>query len=234
MQFIVGKMSIIDRRRIVGVISGVLGLIAIVTPFYMHWLSPLFAIIFALRGSEGEESIFIFSIAAPFLLAIPITVWQVRRVFVPSPTKVETVLAYILSTTAMLPVFILSVITFLGHSEYWQEITLSITALLVYWFGAIGNLVLLFKNRVSGRAPGVIAEVFLLLGYLPNALYALIGFSYGSIFWSDPMWLWGIGAYVVLTTCVLYAAQVVLLLRDGKAPSPPLDVTGEAPHTERP
>ena len=87
-----------------------------------------------------------------------------------------------------------------------------VIALLVYWCSAAGNVSLLVRNRLRDVAPGVVAEVYLLLGYLPNALYALIFFSYGPWFGFGPSWGWDAGACLTLevalrsnsTTCAAF------------------------------
>lgn len=205
-----------NRLRLMGLISGAVGVLALFTPF--SWdESPVGAILFVLSSKTDTGLLWI---APPALLAIPIAVWQVRRLVTPRPSQAETVIAYILSTISMLPVLIISgkYLRYALHIVTPRlEDMIQIVALIVYWCAAAGNVSLLFKNRLHGVPACVVAEVYLLLGYLPNALYALIAFSYGSL---PPGWGWDWGAYIVLATCVLYAAQVLSLLRSRKLPAP--------------
>lgn len=196
-----------EWRNLIGLLAGASGVVALVTPFFAG-VTPLQAIRLGLDG----EGVFVFAIAGASHLAIPIAAWQVRRLVVPAPVRAEIVVAYLLSTVAMLPVLIVSVLALSGGEQAADAVR--VIALLVYWCSAAGNVSLLVRNRLRDVAPGVVAEVYLLLGYLPNALYALIFFSYGPWFGFGPSWGWDAGAYVVLTTCVLNAAQVVLLLRN--------------------
>ena len=200
-----------NRRRLIGLISGATGVLALFAPF--SWdKSPVGAILFVLSSGTDRDLLWI---APPALLAIPIAVWQVRRLVTPQPSHAETVIAYILSTISMLPVLIISG-DYLKHA---QDIVISrledviqIAALIVYWCAVVGNVSLLVRNRRHRVPAGVVAEAYLLLGYLPNALYALIAFS-------SPWWDWDWGAYIVLATCALYVAQVLSLLRSGSSPS---------------
>jgi len=194
-------------RKLIGLVAGTSGVVALVTPFFAG-VTPLQALRLGLDG----EGVFVFAMAAASHLAIPIAAWQVRRLVVRSPVRAEILVAYLLSTVAMLPVLIVSVLALSGGEQAADAVR--VIALLVYWCSAAGNVSLLVRNRLRDVAPGVVAEVYLLLGYLPNALYALIFFSYGPWFGFGPSWGWDAGAYVVLTTCVLNAAQVVLLLRN--------------------
>ncbi len=194
-------------RKLIGLVAGTSGVVALVTPFFAG-VTPLQALRLGLDG----EGVFVFAMAAASHLAIPIAAWQVRRLVVRSPVRAEILVAYLLSTVAMLPVLIVSVLALSGGEQAADAVR--VIALLVYWCSAAGNVSLLVRNRLRDVAPGVVAEIYLLLGYLPNALYALIFFSYGPWFGFGPSWGWDVGAYVVLTTCVLNAAQVVLLLRN--------------------
>lgn len=196
-----------DRPILLGWVSAAAGVGALVTPF-VGGVSPLNGMGFGLRG----EGIFLFAVSAAALLAVPIAVWQVRRTWVPVPGKLERALAYLFSSAAMSPVLIASAFTFTAPDP--GASLMSILALAVAWCAVAGNLLVSYRSRVGGKPPAIRAEVFLLLGYLPNALYALIVFSYASLFSFGPSWLWDRGAYLVLVTCVLYTVQVVLLLRD--------------------
>jgi hypothetical protein len=70
---------------------------------------------------------------------------------------------------------------------------------------------LLARNLKRRVVRHVAAEVFLLGGYLPNAVISLFFFFPGAL---------DIGAYVVLATCFAYAARGVALLRSVKTTPP--------------
>jgi hypothetical protein len=197
-----------ERRRVFGLAAGTFGIAALFLPF-TSGISPLDALqlSFDLEG----DGFFLFSIAAPTLLALPIAVWQVRRVLARAPCRLEIALAYGLSTLAMLPVVTTSALMLFGAGPGLQAT--SVAALVVEWCAVVANLVLLAKNRRSRRlSPGSVAEVYLLLGYVPNALYGLVFFSYWSLVFS-PRWAWDTGAWWVLASSLACVAQTVLLMR---------------------
>ena len=205
-------MGLMSReRKIFGIVAGIAGLFALVAPFTAG-TSPIGGMLLAYQ--LDYDGMFLFSISAPALLAIPIAMWQVRRIFVPEPSALEITLAYLFATSAMLPVLGASFLA--GLAWRGDDYPLYRSALAVDWCAVIGNCILLIKNRRDEQAPGVSAEVFLLLGYIPNAMFILIFFSYWTFIFG-PTWGWDFGAYVVLTTCVLYGAQAFLLLRRGEA-----------------
>ena len=203
-----------NRLRLMGLISGATGLLALFAPFSLD-ISPVRAMLIAL-SSKGDR--YLLWIAGPSLLAIPIAAWQVRRLATPLPTRAETIVTYILSTISMLPALVVTVLVLAGKEQ--GANALMIAALIAYWCAVAGNVSLLVRNRLHRAAAGVVAEVYLLLGYLPHALYALIAFSYWSFMgFAPPIWSWNWGAYVVLATCILYVAQVLSLLRSGRPAS---------------
>lgn len=191
-----------------GLISGATGVVALFAPFALG-LSPVRVIL-----DPGEATL---ELAGPLFLAIPIAVWQVLRLAIPLPTRAETILSYILSTISMLPVVHGSVLLFSEHAP--QISVIDIAAVIVCCCAAAGNVSLLVRNRHYGLTPCVIAEAYLLLGYLPHAMFLLIMFSWVKNFSSQPSWGWNWGAYIVLATCLLYIAHVVSLLRSGKPAS---------------
>jgi len=200
--------------RVVALLGSALGFIALWLPF-IDDISPLEAIALS-PHLEGDE-LLLFSIATPALLAIPIVIWNLARLVWPVPIRAERVSAYVLAIAAMAAVVPVSALT-LADGELLGP--LPATALAAAWLAVITNLVLNARNRARGVAAGVAAEMFLLLGYLPSALFALILFSYAPFFSSEPYWLWRLGAYAVLASCVLYAVQAALRLREAAARSP--------------
>jgi len=197
-----------ETRRFFSLAAGALGIAALFLPFASA-VSPLEALqlSFELEG----DGFFLFSISAPTLLAVPIALWQVRRLFVPAPSQREIALAYGFGTLAMLPVMSTSVLVLTEGGD--AATPTSIAALALEWCAVLANLALLARNRkVRTHPTGIAAEAYLLLGYVPNALYALVFFSYWSFIF-EPGWAWNIGAYVVLATCLACIAQTVSLLR---------------------
>ena len=207
-----------SRLRLMGLISGAAGVLALFVPFVPE-ISPVRAMLIGLSSTADRDLLWI---ATPSLLAVPIAAWQVRRLVAPLPMRAESILAYILSTISMLPVFIVSIMIIKNAKLDSGQIEdlIQIAALIAYWCAAAGNVILLVRNRRHGVAAGVVAEVYLLLGYLPHALYALIAFSYWG-FIGEPSWNWDWGAYIVLAACVLYTTHVLSLLRSCKLPSTP-------------
>lgn len=189
------------------------GLLALVTPFTAD-ISPAEGMLLAL-GVEGD-ALFLFAVSAPALVALPIAVWQVRRAFFGAATKIEVALAYLFSVMAMLPVLVVSSLAFSGGE---QSGSLSgVSALTIYWVTVTANVGLFVRNRLKQVPPETCAETFLLLAYIPNALYALTVFSYwGLVF--GPSWMWDVGAYIALTTCVVYVFLASALLRLGRSKS---------------
>jgi hypothetical protein len=197
--------------RVVVMLASALGVVALWLPF-IDQISPLDAIAMS-PGLEGDE-LLLFSIATPALLAVPIALWNLARLVSPVPTAAERRGAYTLSTAAMALVLPISALTLAG-GELLEP--LPVTALAAAWLAVLANVGLSVRNRASGIAAGIAAETYLLLGYLPGALYALILFSYAPFFSSEPYWLWRSGAYAVLATCALYVTQAVLRLRRAAA-----------------
>lgn len=186
------------------------GLLALGLPFIGN-ISPIGALVLA-HNLEGSDAPALLALAAPALLAIPIALWSAARIFVPTPRAFERRAAYLCASAAMLAIVPM---TLLAFGAQVLEDFLGIAALTLYWAAAVVNLGILARNRTRRLPPGVTAEVFLLLAYLPPALYALALFSFTEFFSSEPYWVWRSGAYTVLATCVLYVAQASLRMREG-------------------
>jgi len=141
-----------NRRRLIGLISGATGVLALFVPF--SWdKSPVGAILFVLSSGTDRDLLWL---APPALLAIPIAMWQVRRLVTPQPSHAETVIAYILSTISMLPVLIISG-DYLRHAHdivtRGLESVLPIAALIVYWCAAFGMSASLSETDVTWYRP---------------------------------------------------------------------------------
>jgi hypothetical protein len=85
-----------------------------------------------------------------------------------------------------------------------ESIRCGLILLASCWGFVAANVLLLARNLVRRVPNEVTAEVFLLSGYLPNAVLCLF-----LLF----QWGWNIGAYVVLIACVTYLLTIILLLR---------------------
>ena len=202
-----------ERIAFVRGVAAVAGLIALVIPFTAA-ISPIEGMFLAVE-IEGD-GLFLFVVSAPAFLAIPIALWQIRRIFFGTATNTEVALAYLFSAVAMLPVLVVSYLAFSGGER--DSSFLYFSALAVYWVAATLDVGLLVRNRLRRLPPEICAEVFLLLAYVPNSLFALIVFSYwGMVF--GPSWMWDVGAYVVLATCVTYVVQASMVIRLAKITS---------------
>ncbi len=188
------------RERVAALVLALPGVVALFLPFTVG-VSPLIAVV------KLDFSSPFMLLAAPAFLAVPIAAWQARRCAGGRLSVIEIGLAYSLATAAMLAVL---VDTGIGLSESsLPELGLSGLALLAGCWGFAGANVLLLARNLVRRVPNeVTAEVFLLGGYLPNAVFCLIGFFPRGWFSG-----WDVGAYVVLIACVAYLLTIIFLLR---------------------
>ena len=200
----------ITRKQLFSFWPDVLGVGAIVLPF-LYGVSPLEAF-FIFRFSAFWQ---IWLLAAPLFLAIHIAVWQVLRVLRGIPTKTERVLAYALSTGAMLPPLIPTILivgALLSRNEPLEDGYLRVVVMLVpTWTLVAANALLLLHNLKVAAPAEVTAGVFLVGGYLPNAIFCPIFLSGFSIY----SWSWNIGAYFVFATCIGYVLRIISLMRHG-------------------
>jgi len=190
----------ITRRQLLSFWPDLLGLAALVLPFAFN-VSPLKAL------SGGGLSITLLGVA--FGLAIPIAVWQGLRVWRGTATKTERVVAYVLSVAAMLwpvvwPTLMLAEWFWRGQSLIGDQ-ALTVILTISSWALVSANVLLLRSNLKAAAPAEVTAGVFLTGGYLPNAIFCIIGFS--------DNWGWNIGAYVVMGACIGYVLRMVLLVR---------------------
>ena len=174
-----------NRYNLLGLGSAALGIIALVLPFASN-ISPLDVV----RWLWGNQVLIL--LAAPAFLSIPIAAWQLRRLGSSLPTRPEIALAYLLSIGAMLATLKL----WLNVGLPWESPFFENLALIAC------NAALLARNIKRHVARQVTAEMFLLGGYLPGAIIALVGF------FPD----WDIGAYVVLAASIGYVAKMAVLL----------------------
>jgi len=207
-------MQRIDRLRVVFVLLlSLLGTAALFLPFTFS-TSPFdvaseVASAF-LKGKLTRESALLL-LAAPFFLSIPILIWQVRKLVTDRLTTGEIAAAYVLSTTAMLPIAVgLGVVTFswvreLPGSRY--EFGIGMALAVVLWLLLIANVLLLLRNRRARVSSEPTAEAFLLGGYLPNAIYCLLLF--GQFGRRELQ----IGAYLITVVSIGYLSAIVLLSR---------------------
>jgi hypothetical protein len=204
--------SQVRLASLAGLAAGATGILCLVLPFTAG-ISPLAGLRLAF-GLEGD-TLTLISITAPALLAIPIAAWQVRRIYVPVPAPLEMALAYALAGACLLLIIPASVFV-IGDGGL-DSVLRRFAALAVCWFAVIGVVGLLIRNRARSVPPGIGAEVFLLLAYLPNALLCLVLFAYWE-FVFGPTWMWDSGAWLMIVTCVLLVTSALLRLRGLDAP----------------
>ncbi len=179
------------RERVAALVLALPGVVAPFLSFTYH-ISPLKTIV-----EFGSGRLWV--LGAPFFLAMPIAAWQVRRCAVGRLSPIEIALAYFFATAAMLPVLVGTAIA-LSDSELPPLVLVVLAGL----GGVVGANVLLLVRNLVRRVPNqVTAEVFLLGGYMPNAVLCLLGLAHD----------WNVGAYVVLIACIAYLLTIILRLR---------------------
>jgi hypothetical protein len=181
-------------NRLTIFIPALTGFVALALPFTGS--DPLFTAIRFLWDPGFREFGFL---AAAMFLTIPIAAFQVHRLVADRVAPVAVRLSYTFSAAAVLPILLLSV-WFVWREvhaspERWiSEVWLLIVSGLSSWGFTVINLLLLLRNLARRLPREVTAEVFLLGGYLPNAVWCLVG----SGFFDG----WEVGAYLVLGTCI--------------------------------
>ncbi len=193
------------RERFLALICAPVGPVALLLPFSVG-ISPLDALFL---------DPLIAMLGAPMLLAIPITVWVLRRMLGRPTGRVEIAMAYVISVTAMVLPMSLGIYAELADSPgLWSLETLGLAAC---WMLALGNWALLALCRHRHLDPPLTAEIFLLAAYLPNAAFCLILFFPGGVLSG-----WDAGAYVVLVASLVYASRAATLIspriRRGRPP----------------
>ena len=208
-------------NRLTIFVPAVTGLLALALPFTGRH-SPVTAISFLWDPWFRE---FGFLSAAAFL-TIPIAAFQVRRLVADRVASVAVVLSYAVSAAAVLPILVLSVhfvLSLISGSEVW----LLIASGGVCWAFAVINLLLLVRNLAKRLPREVTAEVFLLGGYFPNAVWCL------AMFYAEGSG-WEVGAYLVLGTCIGYLSRILFLLwrrgEDAPRPIAPVGEPAQSPH----
>jgi hypothetical protein len=226
-------MQVTNPANLSGLGGAVLGVIALALPFTAS-ISPLEAL---RLGADLWAKM----LAGSALLSIPIAAWQLRGLSASTRSPLEIALAYVLSSAAMLPALAMSAQTAWG---WWgePEEAIGCAGLVACWGLAACSGALLVRNirhRVVSQAT---AEMFLLGGYLPNAVFALLLFFpfYGGP-GKDPDRLrhlfifsgWDVGAYVVLATCITFVVKIVVLLKPPESFPPQQGAAEAAPHLAR-
>jgi len=200
------------RERFLALVCASIGPVALPLPFSAG-ISPL-------------EALFldplIAMLGAPMLLAIPITVWVLRRMLAHPAGRVEIAMAYVFSVAAMAIPMSLGIYAELVDSPgLWSREALGLAAC---WILALGNWALLASCRRRQSDPWLTAEIFLLAAYLPNAAFCLILFFPGDVFSG-----WDAGAYVVLVSSLVYANRAATLLSQLKRRGQPPALGAEPP-----
>ncbi len=187
----------LTRSRIMAVIFALPGVVGLFLPFdcCTSPLEGLFKYNFGVR-----------LIAAPAFLAIPILLWQMRRLFVQRLFRFEIAAAYVLAASTMISVITFIVLDLIRESvpeglDFW--VATGTCILLVF-----ANLILLRRNMINGTSREKTAEVFMLGSYMPNMVFCLIVFGwFGNL---------GIGAYTLIIACIGYASSIFLALSEEK------------------
>ena len=187
------------KQRVAVLLLAVPGVLALFLPFTRGW-SPLDLV--RPIGKFLHASL----VAGPAFLAVPIAVWQARRLFSSRLSAVEVALAYTLSAAAMVSVLtkITEMVGDLPKIRWSDFLGLLAIALCLGLVGA--NALLLVRNLRRRLPREAAAEVFLLCGYLPNAVFCLVLIGF------DPELGLELGGYVVLTACIAYLVTIILLL----------------------
>ena len=177
------------KQRVAALLLAVPGVMALFLPF-TNGVSPYGGVHFS--GSFFNVAL----LAAPAFLAVPIAVWQARRLFSSRLSAFEVALAYTLPAAAMVSVLTAIV---LEPKPAWLAVPLCL--------GLGGANALLLVRNLRRRLPReATAEVFLLGGYLPTAVFWLVMIGF------DPVFGLELGGYVVLTACIAYLVTIILLL----------------------
>lgn len=147
------------------------------------------------------------AMAGPLFLSIIILAWQIRRLFKPTSSAIEVVLAFMfgLGAIVLLPsiFFVSDMISGAfppegGIEE--EDIIYFIPYVLFYGPPILLAVWCLAKRTTRQVAPGV----FLFAAYLPNAILSLLlALDFG----------FQAGAYVVLLSCISYVTGIVFMLR---------------------
>jgi hypothetical protein len=162
-------------------------------------------------------------LAVAALLAIPIALWQGLRVRRGIPRKSERVLAYAVSTVAMLlPVyFTYSFVQILPYYDGPSTEKLLLKVMMgLAWILIVANALSLRHNLKTAAPAEVSAGVFLLGAYLPNATFGLFVYV--------PPWQegWDVGAYFVLGACIGYVLRIISLIGLGTEAYRPEETPG--------
>lgn len=144
------------------------------------------------------------AIAGPLFLSIIILAWQIRRLFKPTSSAIEVVLAFMfgLGAIVLLPsiFFVSDMISGAFPPEEGDDIIYFIPYVLYYGPPILLAVWCLAKRTTRQVAPGV----FLFAAYLPNAILSLLlALDFG----------FQAGAYVVLLSCISYVTGIVFMLR---------------------
>lgn len=177
------------KQRVAALLLAVPGVMALFLPF-TSGVSPYEGVRFS--GSFFNLAL----LAAPAFLAVPIAVWHARRLYSNRLSAFEVALAYTLSAAAMVSVLTAIVLSLPKILSSWGLLAIALC------LGLGGANALLLVGNLRRRLPReAAAEVFLLGGYLPTAVFCLVALGLDEI-----------GSYVVLTACIAYLVTIILLL----------------------
>lgn len=196
-----------NPARVAALLLALPGMAALFLPFVAS-VSPLDTIRDLLRWGVIREYALL---GAPFFLAIPIAIWQARRLFASRFSCLEIAGAYALSTAAVISVLWFVALALVQHGlETFRHIE-AISLIGACSILLVTNAALLGRCHTKQVTPETAAEVFLLSGYLPNAVFCLIGFGWER--WSRLE----IGAWIAAVACIAYVVTIAQALRSEDA-----------------
>jgi hypothetical protein len=187
--------------RVAALLLALPGVVVLFLPFTEN-RSPLDAL------HEGSFAL----LGAPFFLAIPIVIWQARKLIGRRVSSIEVAAAYVLSVGSMLSVLVFAALLSLGlKASDVDDLQGFLTTLAIlgppFLFALTNVLVLRNLGKRMTRDCGV--EIFIIGAYFPNAIFCLVEFSTG-IFHLD------VGGHLAFVACVAYVITIVLTLWSSK------------------
>ncbi|HQR17382.1 MAG TPA: hypothetical protein PK948_03370 [Gemmatimonadales bacterium] len=177
-------------------VAGLAGVAAVFLPFAAG-VSPLQAVV------DSD----LWRYAAPFFLAPLIAVATRHWALFGTLGRRESMLAYIVSGAS-----ILGTLSMYAKWEYPPDgLQMQLAVALPIAVLIIGGIGLRQMRKGAGSPKEYAPALALQVAYLSNAALCLAGF-YGESLFSNG---WGVGAWVVIWTCLVYLGQIALARRAG-------------------
>jgi hypothetical protein len=191
-----------DPTRVAALLLALPGLAVPFLPFCDN-RSPLQVL------NEGSLAL----LGGPFFLAIPIVIWQARKLIGRRVSSIEIVAAYVLSVGAMLSGVVSAGLSMVdlkpSNFDGLKDVLIGMAILGSPFIFGLANVLLLARNIARRVSREFRAEIFLLGGYVPNAVFCLLMFGTG-FFHLD------IGGKVAVVACIAYMITIVLTLCSSK------------------